>query len=75
MKRKNIDVWFASPAKHLIMNDEGVVVGTQIEHELVLRNIAATNGVVLATGGFENNQEMIEDYLGASRLIPLGTLL
>lgn len=74
VKRENIDVWFASPAKHLIMNDEVVVVGAQIEHEHVLRNIAATNSVVLATSGFENNQEMIEDYLGASRLIPLGTL-
>lgn len=74
LSRKNIDVWYSSPAQHLIMDDDNNVVGVQIEHEHVLRNIAAKNGVVLATGGFENNKEMIEDYLGASKLVPLGSL-
>ena len=74
LKRDNIDVWYSSPAKHLIMDNDNNVVGVQIAHEHVLRNITANNGVVLATGGFENNQEMIEDYLGASKLSPLGSL-
>lgn len=73
LKRDNIDIWYASPAKHIIM-DDNTVVGVQIEHEHVLRNISANNGVVLATGGFENNQQMIEDYLGASKLLPLGSM-
>lgn len=28
----------------------------------------------MVTGGFENNQRMLEDYLGAKTLVPLGTL-
>ena len=73
-KRPNIDVWYSSPAKHLIMDSDNNVVGVQIDHDHVLRNISAANGVVLATGGFENNQQMKEDYLGADKLTPIGTL-
>lgn len=70
-----IDVWFSSPARHLIQDPATkTVIGVQIERDHVLRNIKANNGVVMATGGFENNPEMLEDYLGASKLVPLGTL-
>lgn len=70
-----IDVWYRSPARHLIKADDGrTIAGVQIEREHVLRNIRALNGVVLATGGFENNRRMIQDYLGAPRLAPAGSL-
>ncbi|WP_390405196.1 FAD-dependent oxidoreductase [Lacticaseibacillus jixiensis] len=70
-----IDVWFASPARHLLQDPTTkAVIGAQIEREHVLLNIQATNGVVLATGGFENNKQMIQDYLGAQALTPLGTV-
>lgn len=70
-----IDVWFESPATHMVQDPVSkTVVGVEIERggEKVL--VQATRGVVLACGGFENNPEMIQDYLGAARLVPFGTL-
>ena len=70
-----IDVWFGSPATHMVQDPvTKTVVGVEIERggEKVL--VHARNGVVLACGGFENNPEMIQDYLGAARLVPFGTL-
>ena len=63
----NIDIWYHSPASHLLQDTSGKVIGVQIEREHVLRNIRARNGVVLTTGGFENNQSLIQNYLGAPR--------
>jgi len=76
MKRLDkIDVWFNSPAEHLIQDPKTkTILGVQIQRENVLRNIHANNGVVLATGGFENNKQMVQDYLGAFHLAPLGTM-
>ncbi|MDR1211512.1 MAG: FAD-binding protein [Spirochaetaceae bacterium] len=63
-RRDNIDVWFESPGKELIQDPyTKVVLGVKIETGGRLINVRARNGVVLATGGFENNQEMIQDYL------------
>ena len=70
-----ITVWYSSPAKHLVQDPEtGAVLGAQIEHDHVLLDIKARGGVILATGGFENNPAMIQDYLKASRLAPIGSL-
>ena len=74
-RSQNIDVWYASPARHLIKgNDDKTIVGVQIEREHVLRNIKAKNGVVIATGGFENNEQMKETYLNQYNLAPFGSL-
>lgn len=73
LSRKNITVWYQSPAKHLIKQD-GKIAGVQIDHNHVITNIKANNGVVLATGGFENNQKMIQDYLGRDWLVPQGSI-
>lgn len=70
-----ITVWFSSPGKHLIQAEKTkTVLGVQIERDHVLVNIQAKNGVVMAVGGFENNQQMVQDYLGAPRLTPLGSM-
>lgn len=70
-----IDVLYSTPARKLIQDPESKVIrGVVIEREHVLRNIEAKNGVVLSTGGFENNQQYIEDFLGAKKLTPLGTI-
>ncbi|KRK74075.1 FAD-binding protein [Lacticaseibacillus nasuensis] len=73
-RQDKITVWYSSPAKHLIQAADGAVTGAQIEHDHVVLNIQARGGVVLATGGFENNPSMIQDYLKASRLAPIGSL-
>lgn len=70
-----IDVWYSSPGKRLLQGMDGkTIVGVQIEHEHVLRNIKAKNGVVLATGGFENDPQQIQDNLGIKNMPVGGTL-
>lgn len=74
-RQQQIDVWLSAPAQHLIQDPAtNTIIGVQIERQHRLVNVRATNGVVLACGGFENNQQAIQDYLGAERLAPLGTL-
>lgn len=63
-KNDLIDVWYEAPGEQLIQDPEtkivhGVVAGVDGKEY----NIRAKNGVVLCTGGFENNQQMIQDYL------------
>lgn len=71
----SISVWLESPGKHLIQDPEtGTIIGVEIEKQGETVLVRAKNGVVLTCGGFENNQQMIQDYLGAPRLSPLGTL-
>lgn len=74
-RKDNIDVMYSTPAKELIQDPETrKIEGVLIEREGKLLKVQAKNGVVMTTGGFENNQTMVEDYLGAKRLAPLGTL-
>lgn len=70
-----IDVWFESPAVHLIQDPGNkTIIGVQTERGGKTLNIRAKNGVVMACGGFENNPEMIESYLGIAKSAPVGTL-
>lgn len=70
-----IDVWFESPATHLIQDPETkTILGVQTEREGKTLNIRANNGVVMACGGFENNPEMVADYLGLTNYNPIGGL-
>ncbi len=70
-----IDVWYEAPGKHLIQDPiSKAIIGVQIEKQGKLVNIRAKNGVVLTTGGFENNDEMRETYLGLSSAAVAGSL-
>lgn len=70
-----IDIWYETPAVHLIQDPyTKVILGVQVKRNGKLRNIAANKGVVLSLGGFENNQEMVQTYLGEGSLAPIGTL-
>lgn len=74
-RTENIDIWFESPAMHLIQEPTtGTILGVQVQRGGETLNIKAHNGVVLATGGFENNDEMVETYLGLSEVGVLGSL-
>ena len=62
--KRDIDVLFEAPAQHLIQDPiTKVILGVQFEKDGKVVNARAKNGVVLATGGFEANQEMIQNYL------------
>ena len=70
-----IDVWFESPAQHLFQDpNTKTILGVQIKHQGINRNVAARNGVVLSCGGFENNPDMVQTFLGQGSLAPIGTL-
>ncbi|MCD8339271.1 MAG: FAD-binding protein, partial [Burkholderiales bacterium] len=59
----NIDVWYNSPGKKLIQDPEtGIIHGVIIEVEGQPKYVRAKNGVVLATGGYENNPDMFRDF-------------
>jgi succinate dehydrogenase/fumarate reductase flavoprotein subunit/uncharacterized protein with FMN-binding domain len=58
-----IDTWFASPGKKLITDADGAVIGVVIEKDGQELKVKANGGVVLCTGGFEHNKEMIQSYL------------
>lgn len=62
-RSENIDVWYESPATHLIQDGT-----TKIIHGVTALvdgqeiNIRAKNGVALCCGGFESNPEMQQNY-------------
>ncbi|MDO5532879.1 FAD-binding protein [Sutterella sp.] len=58
-----IDVWFNAPGTKLIQDPAtGIIHGVVITVDGVAKNVRAKNGVVLATGGYENNPEMFRNY-------------
>lgn len=70
----NIDVWFESPAEHLIQDPGSkTILGVQIRRGGELLNVRARNGVVMACGGFEANEDMIEQYMQRERVYPIGS--
>ena len=62
--KRDIDVLFEARARHLIQDPyTKEILGVQFEKDGQMVNVRAANGVVLATGGFEANQEMIQNFL------------
>ena len=73
-RAEQISVWYDAPGKHLIQDPATkTILGVQIEKNGEMLNIRAKNGVVLATGGFENNPEMVQNYLQYNVMYPHGT--
>ena len=85
--QRNIQVLYGTPATDLIQNTDtkeilgvkaltgvsatpgtglGYSGGTEV-------NVEASKAVVLTCGGFENNQQMIRDYLSRTQMAPDGT--
>ncbi len=70
-----IEVWHNSPAVRLIQDPVsrtvlGAVVDKDGDEQLSIR---ATHGVLLACGGFEANNQMVQDYVDMPKCVPLGT--
>lgn len=74
-RKDKIDIWLNSRAEHLDQDPKSKAIkGAIIRREHQDIAVFAKKGVVLTVGGFENNQEMIQSYLGAPKLSPLGTI-
>ncbi len=63
VQARGIEVWLSSPARRLVQDGAGVVVGAVVEHEGRELRVAARRGVVLTTGGFEQNEWMKLQFL------------
>ncbi len=69
-----LEVWYESPATGLIQDPyTKTVLGVEVATENRTVNVRAKNGVILTCGGYENNQEMIQNYLQRSYNGHLGT--
>ena len=67
-RQDKIDVWFDAPGVELLQDPQtGIIHGVVAKVNGRMKNIRAKNGVVLATGGFENNQEMFRTFAGLPR--------
>ncbi len=70
-----IDVWYNSPAYELIQDPMSkAIIGVKVTRNETETNIRALNGVVLCTGGFEDNTEMVQNYLGVANYAVIGGL-
>ncbi|MEZ5854241.1 MAG: FAD-binding protein [Hyphomicrobiaceae bacterium] len=59
-----IDVMYETPAKELIQHDSTKeILGVRAVRNGKPLHVKARRGVILTCGGFENNQEMIRNYL------------
>lgn len=75
-RNENIDIWFEAPATKLLQDPStGIVHGVVVHVDDQMLNIRAKNGVVLCTGGFENNDQMMEDYCYEKNAYSLGRAL
>ena len=65
-------VLYNTPAKRLV-REGNVVVGVIAEHEGKDMAIRAKRGVIIATGGFQCNPELVRKYVTGSKLAFLGS--
>jgi len=73
VSKRGIQVLTGTPAKELIMNLEGEVIGVLAEKESKAVQIKARRALILTCGGFENDPGMKWDYLPVKPVLFLGT--
>lgn len=72
--RRRIRLRFESPLLDLVQDPDTLeVYGAIVQAGGARRAIRARRGVVVATGGFENNLDMQRNYFGLADAHPLGT--
>jgi 3-oxosteroid 1-dehydrogenase len=63
LKDAGVPLWLKTSMTELIVDDAGAVVGVLAERDGRTVRIGARRGVLLATGGFDHNQDMRAKYL------------
>ena len=64
---REIPVIYDAPAQSLITNAEGTVIGVKAEQGGKTLNIKATKAVILSTGGFEYDFDMLNQYIWVNK--------
>jgi DNA-binding NarL/FixJ family response regulator/succinate dehydrogenase/fumarate reductase flavoprotein subunit len=60
---RGVRYFLNTPAKRLVVDEDGKVAGVTAEHDQKEFSIRARRGVVLASGGFDHNQSMASNFL------------
>lgn len=68
---RGIETRLQTAGRELISNDNGDIVGIRAEYEGEDQFIGARKGVVIATGGFEWNKELVRSFLKGEITHPL----
>jgi succinate dehydrogenase/fumarate reductase flavoprotein subunit len=72
-ERRDIQICCDAPVTSLIQGADGTVLGLRARVDGKTADFRARRGTILATGGFENNQEMIRAYLRIPHGLPWGS--
>lgn len=69
-----LQIWFSTPCEKMIQDPVSKeILGVQVTRNKETLNLRATRGGILAAGGFEASNEMIQDYVQLPYAIPLGS--
>lgn len=61
---RGVSVRYSTPGRELVTNEAGAVIGVIAGEDGAQKRLGARKGVVLATGGFEWNADMVGTFLG-----------
>ena len=61
-KEKGVEILLETPAKKLIVDNKGTVTGIECEDSKGNKIIVNAKAVILATGGYDFNKELLEEY-------------
>jgi succinate dehydrogenase/fumarate reductase flavoprotein subunit len=62
LREQAVPLWLDSPMTGLIVDDDGAVIGVEIERAGRVHTVHARRGVVLASGGFDHDIPMRRSY-------------
>lgn len=61
-KEKGVEILLETPAKKLIVDNKGAVTGIECEDSEGNKIIVNAKAVILATGGYDFNKDLLEEY-------------